>query len=368
MRTRVTVAILGIIVIGLSLLWVLRPTQSHLQTIGPGEDKKMPKSADSLMLRMKQQSSTVQTTASREAEPTSLEQAAQDALEQWKQRMHRPIAFYGRVVDENGRPVEGASVSFSYNRFIPPEDSFTTNTVSDRNGMFSLSGVMGSTLSVHVGKQGYYSVGSANKNHFNYMADHMELSGYEPFSPDTGNPVIFHLRKKGSGVELVTSQHGMSPDLEISAGYDGVPVRVNFFSRKVGSEGQLELSAVKPRRGETASQWSFRMSIPDGGFIEENDEFPFEAPESGYQSIVEFSFKAGETNWVETVSKDYYIIFGQPPKYGRIHIETGIYWGFRLQYAINPNGSRNLEPKEPEPPRRELPPGVIEVIPDRIKK
>jgi hypothetical protein len=367
MRTRIIVTILSIFVIVLLLLWFLQPTQSQLQTIEPGADRKgMPKSADSPVPRAKQQSSTVQTTASWEAKPISLE-SVQDGLENWKQQIHRPIAFYGRVVDQNGQPVEGANVSFSYNRFIPPEDSFGTNSVSDRNGMFSLSGVMGSSLSVHVGKEGYSPIGSANQNHFNYMADHTELSGYEPFSPDAGNPVIFHLRKKGYGVELITSQHGMSPDLEISGVYDGTPLRVNFFSRKVGSEGQLELSAVKPRRGETASQWSFGMSIPDGGFIEENDEFPFEAPEAGYQSIVEFSFKAGETNWVETVSKDYYIFFGKPPKYGRIHIETGMYWGFRLQYAINPSGSRDLEPKEIQPPRRELPPGVTEVIPDHIK-
>jgi hypothetical protein len=87
------------------------------------------------------------------------------------------------------------------------------------------------------------------------------------------------------------------------------------------------------------------MSIPDGGFIEQDDEFPFEAPESGYKPSVEFEFRAGETNWTQNLHKRYYIAFGEPPKYGWIDVETGIYRGVSLSYAINPSGSRYLEPK-----------------------
>jgi len=43
------------------------------------------------------------------------------------------------------------------------------------------------------------------------------------------------------------------------------------------------------------------MDIPDGGFVEENDEFPFEAPESGYQSIVDFAFQQGQPNWTTDI-------------------------------------------------------------------
>ena len=109
----------------------------------------------------------------------------------------------------------------------------------------------------------------------------------------------------------------------------------------------MEISAVKPDRLklERASEWAFKMSIPDGGFIEQNDEFPFEAPEAGYQPTIDFHFKAGETNWTDTIHKSYYIAFGQPRKYGRLDLDTQMYWGTRLTYAINPTGSRNLEPK-----------------------
>jgi hypothetical protein len=107
----------------------------------------------------------------------------------------------------------------------------------------------------------------------------------------------------------------------------------------------MELSAVKPRVGQPASGWSYRLSIPDGGLTECNDEFPYEAPESGYQSTIEFKFKTGETNWTESIDKTFYIAFGNPRRYGRIHVETTISTGTILTYAINPDGSRNLEPK-----------------------
>jgi hypothetical protein len=87
------------------------------------------------------------------------------------------------------------------------------------------------------------------------------------------------------------------------------------------------------------------MQASDGGFVEENDEFPFEAPESGYQPTVQFDFQKGQPGWTWDLQKDYYIKFGNPPRYGYLHLETSIGSGIRLTYAINPDGSRNLEPK-----------------------
>ena len=80
--------------------------------------------------------------------------------------------------------------------------------------------------------------------------------------------------------------------------------------------------------------------------MEDGDEFPFEAPEEGYRPKVEFDFQQGQLDWTINLKKDYYIKFGNPPQYGRLHLETAIDTdGTRLTYAINPTGSRNLEPK-----------------------
>lgn len=264
-------------------------------------------------------------------------------FQEWLQSVQPPIEFYGKVVDERDQPVPGASVDFLWTH-VHPEADFKTNIVSDARGLFSLAGVSGAALDVHVQKPGYYAVKSLDRNNFNYV----RLPGDHPFAPDPTNPVPFHLRKKGPGTALITSHYGMSPDLEVTVPRNGVPVLVDLLSRKVGSGGHLQITQTKPEylEAKSATAWSFQMHIPSGGFVEQNDEFPFEAPATGYEAVVAFRFSKSETNWARGLTKSYYISFGQPPRYGWLTVETGIGWGgARLQYAINPDGSRYLEPK-----------------------
>lgn len=254
----------------------------------------------------------------------------------WANQVQRPIEFYGKVIDENGQPVDGANISFSWNQFMP-EQSFETNAFSDANGLFSVVGLAGATLGVHVQKDGYYSV-KANPIEFQYW----KVLDSSSFQPDAGNPVIFHLRKKGSGTNLTTAF------LNVKVPRDGTSVSVDFLNRTFGADGQLQISQVKPpyETWKRATAWSFKMEIPDGGFIEQNDEFPFEAPASGYQPVIDFNFDARQPGWKTLFTKSYYLVFGSPPKYGRLTVETDISWGgARITYAINPSGSRNLEPK-----------------------
>jgi len=266
----------------------------------------------------------------------------QQALEKMGEDFKWPIAFYGKAIDERTNPIAGANVQFSWT--VPyPNEPAKREIQSDVNGLFELTGVTGRTLTVRINKPGYYTLGT-NPLNFEYS----QKNDPNSHNPDPNNPVIFHLRKKGPGADLITSQYGVFPQLEFSGPRDGSTTRVDFLNRKVGNEGQLELSAIKPPRNpedRSAKEWSFRLSIPDGGFVENTDEFPFDAPESGYQPIREFHFKPGETNWTDTLGKQYYIVFGQPPKYGRITVETDMYGGVRLGYVINPDGTRYLEPK-----------------------
>ncbi len=249
----------------------------------------------------------------------------------------KPIEFYGQVFDQNNQPVSAAQVHLIWTDTSSAGTS-ERNLSSDGQGRFSLTGTTGRILQVWLNKDGYY-VPKTNQIDFDYA------SGYVP---DPNHPAIFHLLKKGVGTELVTSQYGVLRSLDFSAPRDGSPVRVDFFNRKTGSNGQMEISQIKPtyETWKTATEWSYRLAIPDGGFVEQNDEFAFEAPESGYQPLVAFHFRKGDTNWTDSLNKNYYIAFGSPRRYGRIHVETSITTGTILGYAINPDGSRYLEPKQ----------------------
>lgn len=259
---------------------------------------------------------------------------------EWKM----PINFWGKVVDESNNPVVGANVHFVWNilwNSAFPNGVEQVDTKSDGNGFFSLIDRRGKGLSVDVWKDGYYGTKSARQS-FEYAQPDIR------FKPDQNNPTVFHLRKKGVGVDLITSLAGMSGDFPVHVPRDGKPIQIDLVQRKEGGSGQLQLSEIKPEHTnwQQATQWSFKIEIPNGGLIGESDEFPFEAPESGYQPAMEFQFQQGNTDWRTNLKTNFYVKFGNPPLYGWLQIETGIsYGGAILTYAINPTGSRNLEPK-----------------------
>jgi hypothetical protein len=271
---------------------------------------------------------------------TSTPQSSNELYQRFMVEWQVPICFYGKVVDENSNAVPGASVRFHWSELPTEDGSRTATTESDAAGLFSLQGKRGPNLTVWVSKQGYYA-SHGGRQGFSY------LSGPEKFSPDPQQPAVFELRRKGQGVKLITSQNGIQPDLTLSVPKDNNPIRVDFFEHKFGASGQLEVSQLKPPWRE-ATEWSFSMSIPDGGLVEAREEFLVEAPETNYQATVHLHFAKGETNWCTHIKRNYYIVFGQPRHYGRIQVETDLsQQSVFLTYAINPTGSRDLEPETP---------------------
>ncbi len=345
MRPKVLLTILVLLCLALVLVWLTRPgppvappsdSTPSVGNAAPTPAARDRPNAGAIGTRSEVNNGTPEAVSSTSAERS-------DGFQQWLQSAQPPIEFYGRVVDEREQPVQGAEVDFLWTH-VHPEADFQTNTSSDARGSFSLSGVNGSALDVHVRKAGYYSLKSMDRNNFRYV----RLPGEDPFHPARDKPVIFHLRKKGPGAALVTSQYGVSPELEVSVPRDGTRVCVDLLSRKADLGGPLEITQMKPQylQAKNATTWSFQMAMRSGGFVEQNDEFPFYAPETGYQPVVAFQFTKGQTNWARALKRSYYITFGQPPRYGWLTVETAIGWGgARLQYAINPDGSRYLEPK-----------------------
>ncbi|HAV62379.1 MAG TPA: hypothetical protein DCY13_08455 [Verrucomicrobiales bacterium] len=171
------------------------------------------------------------------------------------------------------------------------------------------------------------------------------------FKADPNNPVIFRLRERGPGAELVTSQYGVKRNFDFGLPKDGSPMWIDFFERKIGPAGQMQVSKLTPERirggPRDAKEWRFTLSIPDGGFVEVvDDQFPFYPPETGYQPVLDFHYPTDREGWTDTIKRQYYIAFGNPRRYGRIKIDTGMYWGIRLEYVVNPDGRPYLEPME----------------------
>jgi hypothetical protein len=91
--------------------------------------------------------------------------------------------------------------------------------------------------------------------------------------------------------------------------------------------------------------WKLQLSVLNGGLVETDEEFAFQAPQNGYQPSIVIDMPATNQNWLGEIRSKYYV---QLPdgKYGRIDFYLLPYNGvFKVQSAINPDGSRNLEPK-----------------------
>lgn len=250
----------------------------------------------------------------------------------------KPFAFYGKVVDENTQAVAGATIHLILSTTLSNDGVMDVDRSSDDQGRFSLTDKTGSSVSVSVWKSGYYTVGSRNQSE-------LDTTGG---GSTKEHPTIFFLKKKGEGVDLITSQYGVRSSFDAKMPRDGTLVRVDLLNRRISGDGQIQLSQIKPPYAswKKATAWSFQMEIPDGGFVEQNDEFPFEAPKIGYKSKITFDFKASQPDWKTSLKKSYYIVFGNPPRFGRIDFETDIMGGgATISYVINPDGSRNLEPK-----------------------
>lgn len=274
--------------------------------------------------------------------PNMTPEQAQQKMQEWYRSQHKavaeagqkPIVFFGQVIDQDNKSVKGVLAHLIWTDTSAVGTS-EKDTQTDAKGAFALTGVMGRILQVWLSKDGYY-ISKTNQINFDFASG---------FVPDPRNPVIFRLRKKGPGADLITSKAGVAPDLVVRVPKNGDPVRVDMLQRKAGETGQIEIQSwieTDPTTHRTKS-WRLRLSIPGGGFAEHHDEFPFMAPEQGYQSVLEFP-QPGEGFGIS--QKTYYVTFGQPRKYGRIQISASAHTGnIMLQYAINPDGSRYLEPK-----------------------
>lgn len=259
----------------------------------------------------------------------------------WEWKM--PISFYGKIVDEKMQPTAGAKVDFQWSDLSKKGASEKT-VYSDDQGLFLLSGVKGKGITVRVSKEGYYQTKSSRAVDFEYA----DFSAQDYYEPDPNNPVIFHLRKIGAGEPMVSGR------VSVSVPPNGMPVKVDLLNKgSLSANGQLEISAVTntEKYPPRFFDWQASVSVPNGGMLEQNDEFPFEAPAAGYIPQVQFNYPASDTTvWKGGVHKNYYITFGSPPKYGRIDISlNGDSQHVNIRYWINPSGSQNLEPSQQSP-------------------
>lgn len=257
--------------------------------------------------------------------------------------LQKPIDFYGKVIDEHTNPVAGANISFRWDDYTAEDWTRTSTTISDADGLFSLIGKHGSTLIVSVDKDGYYTPHSGQRS-FQFA------SGNPNFSSDSQNPIVFNLRKKGEGVQLITTVFPAGIGQIAQLHHDGSPVELDLLrgAQVPAGTGQLQLQLwrdVSDRKAKVFD-WKLQLFAPGGGLVGTDEEFAFQAPQNGYQPSIVIDMPATNQNWQSEVRTKYYIQL-QNGDYGRIDFYLLPYNGvFTVHSAINPTGSQNLEPAQ----------------------
>jgi Carboxypeptidase regulatory-like domain len=130
-----------------------------------------------------------------------------------------PITFYGKVIDQNGDPVPGATVNYTaMDKFDAPGSQYEGK--SDANGFFSISGIGSAALSVGVRKGGYYMIHGKSAGAFAYGVG-PDSTRSEP--PTKDNPAIFVLQKMGIAEPLIPLSTG-----GIKVPKNGTPVSIDL--------------------------------------------------------------------------------------------------------------------------------------------
>ena len=205
------------------------------------------------------------------------------------------IRFWGRVVDQDGRPVEGVDLvaSAATMRMIPTKDGrFRSQTgmraTSGADGTFQFEGAEGFSMTIDkIVKPGYVLpvwLQCAKPDQKYWYRFHSRNPDFPDFKPDPKNPEIVRLWKLKDPKPLRQDYIGFRilpehPPREIRLNQRAGDVReVPDFT----VEGRVEMLDGRPL-------WTLVFRSNGGGFVRPvaGDEFCFTAPSTGYQSVLE---------------------------------------------------------------------------------
>jgi hypothetical protein len=253
---------------------------------------------------------------------------------QWKM----PIEFYGKVVDQFGKPVDHAEVILNWTTVIGPVPDPKKSIFTGTDGRFDVTDIQGKGISVDIRKEGYDRT-IDSQGDFEYAAFYQD----DFHVPDPNNPVVFRLHKTMEAEPLYV----FSPYGYITPGDE--PLILNVESGKIATQGDLAFSVILGvETNRYGSDFIVTMRGLNGaGFVFSDEEFLSMAPELGYQNIFSVTQKINAPNYrPEQVLRFY--VRTSTGKYASIGVRIKL-WGnfsradFDAGIHFNPSGSRNLE-------------------------
>ncbi len=217
--------------------------------------------------------------------------------------MNIPIVFYGRVVDQDSKPIRNAVVSSQVDRArnlleqhagsnptTMCDDAFT-----DGAGLFTISGPKGYVLSIiSIRKEGYRS--ALHNATFSY-----DRRLPNPHQPDPSAPMEFVLIRE----DLPMAEKVF--DRTLGFAWNTGPIMI-----EPGQEiGTLALnpsrSGINPANRRQQFDWKVDVSANGFGMTRVSGPWPETAPAGGYISRIVYDYPKAASDWVSGVDHKYAI-------------------------------------------------------------
>jgi hypothetical protein len=236
--------------------------------------------------------------------PTINEKLLVDTKEQrektWDEQFNYPINFWGKVVDENGRPLAGATVKVilyddpcgGYSGLDPTK----IKTMSDTKGDFSILEKLAAGISVNASLSGYkpYYDPKTRENRSRVLMAYSDKRSDQKIKYSTKTePTVLILQKKDQPSDLI---HIEKIRQEISP--KGVNLNVLLKKKDHAIEVNLRCSSSVPQPFKYEKyDWEAEVEIKGGGIQEIKDITSQVAPESGYVQAFKLKMPAKTLKW-----------------------------------------------------------------------
>ena len=307
---------------------------------------------------------TVSTAADMVATPAPPSQLAEGKEARMARELARlnqqPIEFYGRVVDQYGKPVFGAEVTGSVmvqqKWMNGTETKLYTSTSED--GRFQFDGLAGRDMAIWINIAGYQFESLKQKTLFKYSLLTPESERHQP---NAASPVVFTVWKLSQDLNSKISRGNALFRLTPDGRSYTIDLAHKSKRESLAEAGdfRIRISRAMPRGAGLRYDWSATIDIEGGGLIEQNAEGGYltragymnEAPAEGYIPTATIVFSEEQAGWVDSVRKVYYFKTRSAASFGKMQIEILSKYqdgsALLVDFVVNESASRNLEvPKD----------------------
>lgn len=263
-----------------------------------------------------------------------------ERIQELRETLDMMMSFYGKVIDQENKPVSDAEVFISVRRSTSDDVSYVIKT--DNKGLFHLQNEKGHLIFINKIKKNGYEYKYENNPVKGVWADEIRTG---KFKPEPLNPVIYKMRKKEPAEYVIPG------DFRFTFNANETEKEVDLVARQFGRIGvlgtrdwikgehaDLRIKAELDRN----SKYVLTLSIPDtdSGLIM-SDELLYVAPAEGYVSSQTLKIPVPGD-----LKRRFYVKGRQGKIYSRLDVgvlATNEKLGVSILSWTNPNGSRNVD-------------------------